>query len=370
MKINEFNQPKKIDEGKLSDLLIGPAASDFFSALFKKGDPRHKRALNIYLNDFVGDASISLDNGIQSGLVDPNLDGTAASAPASTETDPASVTPAPGEPGAVAKPGAAAANKAQAQQRTSQNLNNYVRSTAAALNKTTDKAQKIALTKEIVNAMADRKGYPEWNNALAAVQQIIKRGNVDPAFANAAITNLKAGKTMSEAWRIYFANLLIESVNLTWKDLGICVLKEGANYYIADGKYTKLNYIFESIVEAESGAQSITEYMIDWFDQYMSGVNWKAKENIVIPAIKEIENTYGRDKGKAAMQKLARMAFALSGPAGQMPAGAKNATASAAEPATAASSTKVNPDQLAADLAALSPKQREEVINKVKAATK
>lgn len=356
MKISEFNQPKKIDEGRISDLLIGPAASDFFSALFKKEDPRHKRALNIYINDFVGDAKISLDNGVESGLVDPSLTGpTSLGAPASHEKDPADVTPEPGTPG----------SKTAAQRQTSQNINNYVKQTAQAINATTDKNQKIALTKELVNAMADRQGTPEWNNVVKGIEGIIRRAGTDPSFANTAISNLRTGKTMSEAWRIYFANKLVEAVGLTWKDLGICVLTENSQYYIADRKYVKLNHIFESIVEAADGVQSITEYMIEWFDQYMQGVNWRAKQAVVLPAINAIEQTYSKDGGKAAMQKLARLAFSLSGPAGKVPAGARNAVPSA--PA-ATTSNKVDANQVAADLAALSPKEREEVINKVKAA--
>ena len=89
-----------------------------------------------------------------------------------------------------------------------------------------------------------------------------------------------------------------------------------------------------------------------------------------MPAIKEIENTYSKDGGKAAMQKLARIAFSISGPAGKIPAGAKNATPAPATPAPAAPRKRLNPEQLAADLAALKPREREEVLNKVKAATK
>lgn len=143
------------------------------------------------------------------------------------------------------------------QQQTTQNLNNYIKSTAAELNKVTDKKQKIALTKELVNFMADRKDAPEWENALATVKQVLKTSAGDPAFASAAIQKLQAGekmdlnpigsqsnkkstvagfkdrtasktagKAVAEAWKIYYLNKLVEGANLTWKDLGLTILQE------------------------------------------------------------------------------------------------------------------------------------------------
>jgi hypothetical protein len=333
MKINEINQPKKINEGAFLDLLLGPELASKYSK-----QNRHAEAERLFLDDFIDDATVSLNNGIKSGLVDPNLVDTGGSSNNAKKIDPNSVTPSPTK---TTAPGASAAAANKAQQQTSQNINNYVRNVASEINKTTDKNQKIALTKELVNAMADRQGTPEWNNAIAAAQQIVKRSGAEPNFVNAAINNLKSGKTMTEAWRIYFVNKLLESINLTWDDLGLCVLKEGKNYYFADKKYTALNYIFESIMETD-GVQSITSYMTAWFDQYMQGVDWRAKEKIVLPAIKEVEKTYQTDQGKSALEKLGRLAFALSGPAGQPPAGAKDIISTAGSPARTAPSSSGN----------------------------
>ena len=369
MKINEINQPKKINEGTFLDLLLGPELASKYS----KQD-RHAEAERVFLDDFIDDATVSLSNGIKSGLVDPTLDGTDTTPEKKDEPiDPSSVSPsdAPASPstGGASAPGAAAATAAQAQRQTSQNINNYVRNVASEINKTTDKNEKIALTKELVNAMADRQGTPEWNNAIATAQQIVKRSGTDPNFVNAAINNLKSGKTMAEAWKIYFVNKLLESVRLTWDDIGLCVLKEGRDYYIADKKYTRLNYIFESIMEADE-VQSITSYMTTWFDAYMDGVDWRAKQSIVVPAIKEVEKTYKTDQGRAALEKLGRLAFALSGPAGQPPAGAKDINPPAAPTASVSPGKKLDPDQLAAQLAALKPKKRQEIIDKVEKATR
>jgi hypothetical protein len=161
MKINEFKQSKNIAEGALLDILLGPKAASYFA----KDDDRHQEALKIFLKDFIGDATVSLSNGIQSGLIDTEKSAT--------------------EPSADAVPGAS-------------------------------------------------------------------------------------------------AGLAMES------------------------RYQRLNAIFESIVEAD-GADSITEYMTTWFDLYMKGVDWRAKQNVVMPIIKEIEKTYATDQGRAAIEKLGRV---------------------------------------------------------------
>jgi hypothetical protein len=89
-------------------------------------------------------------------------------------------------------------------------------------------------------------------------------------------------------------------------------------------KYKKLNAIFESIIEA-TGGQSISKYMTSWFNKYMGGVDWTEHKEIVIPLIQAIENSYKKDKGKAAIKKLAQAAYGIAKTAKTTPAGAKNA---------------------------------------------
>lgn len=388
MKVSDF---KKLEEQRLEELRLSSFIGDVGSAFVKGGftGKGYKQQLeqDMFLKDFYDDAYTSLDNAIKGKLVDPNASGSFASSP--VEKNPADVKPAPGEPGAPVKstapatptaPGTPAAKTSatagavaakKAQQQTTQNINNYVKQAAQAINQATDKNQKIALTKELVNAMADRQGTPEWNNAVKGVEGIIRRAGTDPNFANAAVNNLRSGKTMSEAWRIYFANKLVEAVGLTWKDLGLSVLKEGKNYYIAETRYHRMNQLFESIMEvttggasfgaaaaptatvgkagtspasknintpsnatlstptvpkantqqsASGGLQSVGEFMLDWFNQYMSGVDWKSKESIVLPMIQDIENSYPGGY-KKAIKTLANTAYALSKSSPKFPKG-------------------------------------------------
>jgi hypothetical protein len=333
MKISEFNkleeqikqEKQKLDELSLSTF-IGDLGSGMVKSAFSGKGLKQQMIQDMFLKDFYDDAITSLDNAVKGKLVNKDIKGTLTG---TQEVDPSEVGPNQDASAAQTAPagttaGAVAANKAQ--QQTSQNINNYVKQAAQEINKTTDKNQKIALTKELVNAMADRQGTPEWNNTVKGVEGIIKRAGVDPGFANTAITNLRAGKTLSEAWRIYFANKLVESVGLTWKDLGLCVLQEGSNYYIAESRYVKLNQLFESIVEAtDGGQQSVGQYMLAWFNQYMTGVDWKASEATVLPLIQAIEDSYPSGY-KSAVKTLARTAFAISKASPSLPAGIKDET--------------------------------------------
>jgi hypothetical protein len=208
-----------------------------------------------------------------------------------------------------------AASQARGQRETNQNLNNYVQGAAKALNTATDKNQKIQLTKELVNYMADRKDYPEWGNAVATVQQVIKKGGTDPNFANAALAKLKSGQTMAESWQMYWINKLLEAVDLTWGDLGLTVLKEskGTKFKIVETKYYKLNKIFESMMY-EAEAESIQSWFKRWLAQYMKGVDLSDPKTAaqIDQYINAIQQSYKKDKGKAALNQLANAAFSLS----------------------------------------------------------
>lgn len=80
--------------------------------------------------------------------------------------------------------------------------------------------------------------------------------------------------------------------------------------------------------------------MIRWFDTYMEGTNWKTKQGIILPIIKDIEQTYNADKGRAAIEKLGRVAWDMLGKAPSVPAGAKDIVP--AKTAAAPSSGKVS----------------------------
>ena len=321
MKINDFKQTeRKVNEG-FWDALIGDRAAAGLKSVGSGKTSQQQLAMDIFIKDFIGDAISALETGVKSGLIDPN----AKSKGAPKAVNPAAVKPAPGQPGAAAPaaPAAPAAGAAPAakpstagavgkfkqQQQTTQNMNQYIQSAAKTLNATTDKNQKMALAKELVNYMADRKDYPEWKNGLATVQQVIKKSGLDPNFSNSAVNRINAGQKMAEAWKIFYINKLLEAIDLTWEDLGLVVLKESTskNYIITESKYYKLNNLFENIL---TEAESVGDYMRKWFAQYMKGINYSANQADIDKLIKTIEQSYPNVKPQ--LTQLAQMAFALS----------------------------------------------------------
>jgi hypothetical protein len=286
--------------------------------MFGKGDGfsamsgEQRQVMDMFIRDLVGDASGALTQAIATGMVDPNLSTTSNVTPANPpRVEPTIPQATPATP-KVAPGDANAPNLAQ--QKTSQNINNYVRKIATDLNATTDKRQKVALTKEIVNFMADRKNYPEWQNTVAAVQQIIKKHNADPNFATAAITKLKAGQTMTEAWRVYFINKLLEAVNLTFNDLGLVLLKENrknGRYIIAEAKFYRLNKLFEGIVNE---AMSVADFLKKrWLPAYArkQGIAYETDMADIERVIDEIGKEYSSNRGKVSFPKLGQLLYAI-----------------------------------------------------------
>ena len=148
----------------------------------------------------------------------------------------------------------------------------------------------------------------------------------------------------------------------------------GATGNLAESTYHNLNRVFESVVSEMNGEESetvsIADHMLEWFGRYMDGANWESKKAAVIPMIKKIQDTYGSDKGKAAIKNLAKFAYSITGQGGGFPAGAKNAVQNTTGITGTQSSGKLTPEQLAAELAALKPQDREKVIQTVQKATR
>ena len=379
MKLDEF---KKLEELRLSSLI-----GDYGSAALKKMTGQaggktlqQQMAQDMFIKDFVGDAISSLETAIEGGLVDPKL--RTAKPKTAAPVNPAGVKPEPTVPGATAPAAAPAAaapaagglpktgthmatGKYKQQQQTTQNLNNYVRGVSQQLSQVTDKAQKIALTKELVNYMADRKDYPEWGNALKTAEFVLKK-NADPNFATAAIQKLRAGQRLDlnpaglkEGWKIYYLNMLIEGAGLTWTDLGLSVLLESTSkkYMIVESRYVKLNNIFESILEAgDTGKISISQYLKNqWYPQYMKGVNYAVNQAAIDKGIDAIQATYAKDRGQAALEKLAQVSYAVS--KGNVPAGAANIVGKGADATAPTADKAAEPAQAAQSQAAAQPAQ-------------
>ena len=312
--MSDIKKAKRIDE-KLADW-VGNFGASALKQLGNRvtGDPEghasvaDKFSKEKFVNDFLGRAYAALNAEIESGRVDP----AAAAAPAPTTpaspptTPPTAPTTAPAAKTGRVAPGNAAAPGAT-QKQTNQNINNYVQGIAKQLNAEPDRNKKVALTKELINFMADRKDYPEWGNALGTAKSVLQKNMAGGNMIRA----LTSGQRVSEAWNVYWINKLLESVNLTWKDVGLTLLKEdkkNGKYIIAESKYYKLNNIFESIMLSE--AESISQFLQRWVPSYMRGTDMSDPHTQTL--IQSVEDTYQQDKGQAAMKKLATAAYAAT----------------------------------------------------------
>lgn len=107
-----------------------------------------------------------------------------------------------------------------------------------------------------------------------------------------------------------------------------------AGQIVPESSYSELDALFESIIaEATSpGKQSITDFMNDWFNLYMSGIDWTAnpqKAHRVKEVISSIESTYRDSKGskgkvKKVIELLGTLAFTISKSSPRIPAGMKD----------------------------------------------
>ena len=79
-------------------------------------------------------------------------------------------------------------------------------------------------------------------------------------------------------------------------------------------KFDKLNFLFETILsEAAMSKQSISQYITNFFTQFMKGVTIsdKAVVSRLKTLAKELEQTYDTDGGKSVLPKLADLAWAV-----------------------------------------------------------
>lgn len=303
MKINEINQPKQIDES-LAGAMFGEVPMAALKGLFTGKGGKHQLAQDIFLRDFYQDALTSLDNGIKSGYVDPNK-----SYNPQPSTSPEEKPVPPTNPPAAAAPTAAVPTTSPTQVPPAQQT-----------------GQKMTPQQTATARMQTRAGVQPTGQKMTPAQQ---------TQARLQAQKMKAAQKPKP---------------------------------VKETKFEKLNHIFESMISEIDGtgeeSTSITDHMLEWFGLYMDGVNWESKKAAIIPRIKQIQDTYGSDKGKAAIKNLARLAYSISGKGGTVPAGAQNAVQN--NTATPAPSKNLSPEQLAASLAALDSVQQDKIIKQVK----
>lgn len=257
MKLNDI---KQIEEG-------------VFSAIkdrFKQGGYQ-TTVQNIFIKDFVQDAITSLNNGVKGGLIDANIKSTGTSPNTQFGTaTPAGVGPATGAAGSTVTPS----------------------NTTNSLNAPTVGAPKTSVSTKVAPG-----GTPGG---------ITTGGVTQPATKSPAGT--KPYNWAPKGMKID-PNTKLSSV--------------GAVGNLAESEYSKLNQIFESIINIDEQAElrTISDYMMDWFGQYMQGVEWTGSKAIVKQKMDKLQDEYPKNVD-ANLNDLARMGLALSkagSPAGAPP---------------------------------------------------
>ena len=88
-------------------------------------------------------------------------------------------------------------------------------------------------------------------------------------------------------------------------------MRRAAQKGIHESYYSRLNSVFENIMEAGSGG-NISSYLQKMFTQYMHGVDTSSASEQIATLCKKVESSYATDGGKAALTQLANLGFALS----------------------------------------------------------
>jgi hypothetical protein len=248
MKINEFTQ---LDEFFTRASRITRA----FDSYVKKNNlqPTHQAFLD-YMNSKDMDSKGVADMLNKAGL-DVSTGSTSTSQPKTTGAtgptgaeigknfiDGKKVNPLPNTDATTSqKPGAGAnqavgkqtakqpqATKAQPKTAKASSLNKYFQNFSSTMKQTSDKGQKIALAKELVNIVADRGGQ----DSQSAVALLRRSGTLDNNFKQAAMNALKKGTRMESVFVEQFLQVLKEN-DISLKDIGLSMtLTEDSAYIV------------------------------------------------------------------------------------------------------------------------------------------
>ena len=353
MKIAELKNPQpQLNEGFL-DALIGDRRKAGIKSMFKSGmTSKAQLAKDIFNRDFVADAIASLENAVKSGIVVPGA------APKTTAVAPKTTAVAP-------KTTAAPAGKNAALTDPYENLKGQIR-------RIQPKPGAAPLPGNLVTELNDdmsklAKGDKE--SGMNAATKILKLANDGYNVSNLASTwnaNSKAGERLLTQSIYRAITTMLSEHGLIWDNLGLRTrLYEGAGNAVVllsrcnpipvtTPEFKKMDQVFESIVaelfgnkQPVEGAESISSYMMDWFYQYMYGVNWEKRKPQVQSLINAIETNYPRGNWKGAIRQLANAAYALSAAGSVVPKGAKNAVSAGKQPTNTANRSSSMIDVLA-----------------------
>ena len=257
MKLNELN---KIEEGIVSSI----------KGMFTGQGGYQTQVQDIFIKDFVQDALTSLNNGIKGGLIGTDVGSTDAAAPeepASPDTPAEPATPTTPTTPTTPAPGGTAPATTPPPMRTVGPTS--AQATVAASRK---------FNKDVTKAQSAQADVRISNDKLKKDAEIAA---AKPKFQQNATDRVAIQKARS-------AGLISEH-------------------------YDRLNNIFESIInlDEEAKLRTISDFMMDWFTQYMQGVEWSGSKAIIQQKLDQLQKEYPNNV-KQHLTNLAKTALALS----------------------------------------------------------
>ena len=324
MKLNEF---KQVDEVNLSHVIGDYGASglkQIGNRLMGNAEGqlsvKDKMAKEKFIADFIGRANTNLNSAIKSGLVNPSLKSsgtTPATTPATTPTTTPATTPT-----------------------TTQSVpSNTANTSTTATSPTTPETpeQKRIRLQKLAQQTADKEGMPF--SKLPGNQPKVQAGNIRQQKQAVAAKN--AQSQMTPFSKLPANQTGIQAANIRKQKQGVAtqnaqatmtpkpaapatetpaqkrirlqqLAAQNAQAQMKEGKFYKLDALFESIVEAgEPQAQSISDYLQNMFKQYMKG---KVRDPQSLAQLKKIadETQASYPSIKQGLNKLANLAFATS----------------------------------------------------------
>jgi hypothetical protein len=299
MKIKEVQTKKsknQVNELKLSSFL-GNYGDALARQTFGQAGGLTKQdimASNIFNKNFISSALSNLSNGIKGGLIGmpsatPRPSAPQAPAPVSSATA-VRTTPATSEPFTWAG-------------------QKYTKGPKGWL----DSKGKLAdaNTAKILDRAAQKAAQPSTSQQPAATKPRVridpKTGQYAPAVtkptapaqprqtvAQKAQTQLQKQAAMKQKGKAPFKKLVRE-----------------------EEIYDRLNFIIESIIN-EQDTYTIKDYLKTvWYPQFMKGVDYSANQSKIDQLLQQVEDTYTKDQGRAALTQLAQLSFAISPRRGQ-----------------------------------------------------
>lgn len=310
MKIKEVQTKKsknQVNELKLSSF-VGNYGDALARQTFGQAGGLTKQdimASNIFNKNFVSSALSNLSNGIKGGLIGMP---SATPRPSAPQAPTAPAPTAPTAPVPVSSTKAASTTPATSEPFT-WGGQKYTKGPKGWLNNKGKLAD--ANTAKILDQAAQQAAQPSTSQQPSATKPRVridpKTGQYAPAVtkptapaqprqtvAQKAQTQLQKQAAMKQKGKAPFKKLVRE-----------------------EEIYDRLNFIIESIIN-EQDTYTIKDYLNTvWYPQFMKGVDYSANQSKIDQLLQQVEDTYTKDQGRAALTQLAQLSFAISPRRGQ-----------------------------------------------------